>query len=85
MPTFRYRITVRTDDIAILCALRGLVHCSQKQGPVNTSWGGTGEKEWRNANHQVTFKFTRPEYRESFKREAKRLLLSGWSVLSEDD
>lgn len=85
MPTFRYRVTIRTDDLAVLCAIRGLVHCCQKEGPVNTAWGGTGEKEWRDANHQVTFKFSRQQYRGTFLKEAGRLLPSLWSKVSEHD
>jgi hypothetical protein len=85
MTTFKYRVTIRTDDLAVLCAIRGLVHCSQKEGPVNTSWGGTGEQHWRDANHQVTFKFSRQQYRASFLADAARLLPSQWSKVSEDD
>jgi hypothetical protein len=82
---FRYRVTVHTDDAAVLHAVRGLVHYCQKEGLINIAWGGTGEKNWQKDNHQVTFKFTRPEYRARFLEEAKRIIPAGWSKVSEQD
>jgi hypothetical protein len=49
------------------------------------SWGGTGEADWRAANHSVTFRFSRSEYRSAFLEKAARLLPSCWSKVSEDD
>jgi hypothetical protein len=86
MLDFRYRIAVRTDDVAVLHCLRGLVHLCQKRGSINTGWGGTGQSDWRAANHEVTFKFTDPDFRAQFVREAERLFPSSlWSNVAEWD
>ncbi len=86
MIAYNYSLTVRTDDLAVLHALRGLVHYCQREGSdKNKAWAGTGEKEWREANYQATFKFSRPDYRATFLREADRLLPSRWSKVSEHD
>lgn len=84
--TYRHTVTVRTDDLAVLLALRGLVHYCQREGSdKNKAWAGTGEREWRDADHQVTFKFSRPDYRATFMEEVNRLLPSLWSKVSEHD
>ena len=44
-------------------------------------YGGSGEKEWEQAGHQVTFRFTKPEYRERFISDANRLLAGHWEEL----
>jgi hypothetical protein len=85
MVAFNYRVTVHTDDIDVLFALRGLAHGSQKKGTVNASWGGTGEAEWRAANQKVTFKFSDPRYRVAFLDKGNRLLPSLWTKVSEQN
>lgn len=71
---YKYSITVHSDDLAIINCLRSLSQFSQKTGNNRIPWGGTKDTDWKQNNHNVTFRFTTIEYREGFKSEVKRLL-----------
>jgi hypothetical protein len=73
----RYSITCHTEDLAVVHCLRALCqHCEEDCRP-QIAWGGTEEGAWRQAGNQITVRFTRPDYREAFVREAVRLLPDG--------
>jgi hypothetical protein len=72
--SYRYSITIQSDDLALVNCLRSLSQFSQKTGNNRICWGGTKDKDWERAGHLVTFRFSRPEYREGFVKEIERLL-----------
>jgi hypothetical protein len=86
MPTlehsdYRFSVTTRTDDLAVVGCLRALADFSQKSGNKRIAWGGTTDAYWRRNGHSVTFRFSALEFRECFLREAERLLpLDLWTV-----
>ena len=70
----KYSITIHTDDLAVVNCLRALSKYSQRTGNNNIPWGGTKDKNWERDGHNVTFRFSSPEYREGFIAELNRLL-----------
>ena len=80
---YKYSITLQTDDLPVVNCLRALSQYSQKSGNVRIPWGNTKGRDWERDNHQVTFRFTTPEYREGFVSEVKRLLPKGlWKEIA---
>lgn len=63
---YRYSITIQTDDLAVVNCLRALSQYSQKSGNNRITWGNTKDSDWEKNNHQVTFRFTSPKYRDGF-------------------
>jgi hypothetical protein len=43
-------------------------------------FGGSGEKDWEDAGHRATFRFSEKRYREHFIEEAQRLLSGHWEL-----
>ena len=84
-PRFHYSIHCKTDDPMVLACLRALCHVSEEHSKPSSAWGGTGEADWRAADQTVTFRFTKPEYRDRFAREANRLLPNRWSEIDRSD
>jgi hypothetical protein len=82
---YKYSVTIKTDDLAVLHCLRALSAHAQLTGNSRIPWGGTKKGDWKRDNHHATFHFSKPEYRESFIEEASRLLPKdlwekvGWS------
>lgn len=84
--TYKFSVTIRSDDLAVVNCLRSLSEFSQKSGNNRIPWGGTKDADWKRDGRSVTFRFTTPEYRAGFLAEAKRLLpTSLWSVVSQSD
>ena len=86
--SYKFSVTIRSDDLATVNCLRALSQYSQRTGNNRIPWGGTKDDDWRRAGNQVTFRFTSQAYRLSFMNEAKRLLRSDtWEIagLSDDD
>ncbi|MFH0847789.1 MAG: hypothetical protein V1894_07045 [Chloroflexota bacterium] len=82
---FKYSVTVRTNDVAVLHCLRALCQYAQREGSRQIGWGGTKEKDWQNNQRSVTFRFTNPAYRQDFLKEANRLLAGLWTKISSSD
>jgi len=83
---YHYSVTINTDDLAALHCLRALSQYAQVTGNKWIPWGGTNEEDWRRDDHCVTFHFSSPDYRESFVKEASRLLPRKlWKIVSESD
>ena len=83
---YKYSITVKSDDLAVVNCLRSLSQYSQQSGNNRIPWGGTKDQDWKRDGHSVTFRFTTPEYKLGFVAEARRLLpVSLWSVVRESD
>ena len=72
--SYKYSVTISSDDLALVNCLRALAQFNQKTGNARIPWGGTKESDWRNAGEKVTFRFNRPQYRTEFIADAKRLL-----------
>ena len=71
---YHYSITIRTYDEAVLHCLRALSQYAQDTGNRRIPWGGTKKEDWELDNHCVTFHFSKPEYRDIFKKEVSRIL-----------
>lgn len=82
---YHYSATCRTEDAAVLHCLRALCQFAEKGSYPQIGWGGTKESLWRSDNGQFTVRFTRPEYREAFLSEARRLLDTHWQLISIND
>ena len=82
---YHYSVTIETEDEVILHCLRGISQYSQMEGNRQITWGGTSKKYWQQNHNQVTFRFSKPEYRITFKNEASRLMRTLWRVIRESD
>ncbi len=71
---YHYSITIKTDDNAVLNCLRALAQHSQRHGNNRIPWGNTKDSDWDRDGHQVTFHFTKPQFRSLFVSDATRLL-----------
>ena len=84
--SYKFSITVHSDDLAVVNCLRSLSQYSQQSGNNRIPWGGTKDQDWKRDGHSVTFRFTTPAFRNGFLTEAKRLLPQGlWSVVRQSD
>jgi len=83
---YKFSITIKSDDLAVVNCLRSLSQFSQQSGNNRIPWGGTKDQDWKRDDHTVTFHFTTPQYRLGFVAEARRLLPETlWSVVRESD
>lgn len=71
---YKFSVSIRTGDLAVVNCLRALSQYSQKTGVNRIPWGNTKDSDWKRAGNEVTFHFTTPAYREGFISEAHRLL-----------
>ena len=84
--SYKFSITVHSDDLAVVNCLRSLSQYSQQSGNNRIPWGGTKDHDWKRDGHSVTFRFTTPAFRSGFLTEAKRLLPQGlWSIVRQSD
>ncbi len=84
--TYRYSVTVQSEDLAVVNCLRSLSQFSQKTGNNRIPWGGTKDEDWKRGGSCVTFRFTTADYRAGFLAEAARLLPKElWSVVRQND
>jgi hypothetical protein len=83
---YRYSATLLTTDAAVLHCLRGLSHWAQRGEPhPQIAWGGCGEKDWQSRGGQVTFHFTSPERRASWRAKSDELLSGKWRLINTHD
>lgn len=84
--SYKFSVTIRTDDKALVYCLRALSKFSQQSGNNNIPWGGTKDAQWKKDDNHVTFRFSSPEYRTIFEEEIKRLMpCARWTVVSRSD
>lgn len=76
----KFSATCKTDDVAVLHCLRALCHSAERHRKF-VAWGGTGASRWLANSGEVTFRFTKPEYRAEFIDEAERLLGGHWQLI----
>ncbi len=83
---YKYSVTVKTDDLAIAHCLRALAFYAQQTGKKMIAVGHTTEQDWRANEHEVTFHFSDPTYRERFAQEASRILPPrSWSIVRQNN
>ena len=83
---YRFSVTIRTDDLALLHCLRGLSQHAQRTGNVRIPWGGTKNKDWAASGKRVLVHFSKRDYREAFLSECRRLLPTDlWKLVSQSD
>lgn len=82
-----FSVSCHTDDLGVLHCLRSLAQYAEGSDiPKAITWGGTKESAWAQDGHVVTFRFTSPDYRQTFLAEAKRLLPAGsWRPTARSD
>jgi len=80
-----FRLTIHTDDIAVLHCLRGLANYCQETGNKNSVVRGTGNDAWMANGHRVTFNFDASAYGEKFVQEGNRLLAGRWEHVPDRD
>lgn len=84
--SYRFSITIASDDLALVNCLRSLSQFSQKTGNNRISWGGTKDADWKKAGHCVTFRFSSAAYREGLVAELMRLLPQNlWQEVKRSD
>ncbi|MBI4936797.1 MAG: hypothetical protein HY846_01005 [Nitrosomonadales bacterium] len=64
--SYKFSLTIHSNDLAVVNCLRALSKFSQKSGNNRIPWGGTKDVDWKWDGHSVTFRFTTPEYRAGF-------------------
>jgi hypothetical protein len=83
---YKYSITIHSDELAVVNCLRSLSQYSQKDGNNRIPWGNTKDSDWRRDNNCVSFRFSRPEYREGLLSEVQRLLACElWKEVKRND
>jgi hypothetical protein len=83
---YKFSVTIHSDNIAVIGCLRALTQVSQREGDVRIPSGGTKRPDWERDGHQVTFRFTSPEYRHGFLALATEVLRDGlWSEVRRSD
>ena len=83
---YKYSITIRSGDLAVVNCLRSLAQYSQQSGNNRMPWDGASDQIWKRDGHAVTFRFTTLDYRAGFVREARRLLPAAlFEVVGERD
>jgi hypothetical protein len=83
---YKFSVTVRSTDLAVVNCLRALSAYSQRSGNNRIPWGGTKDADWKRDGHSVTFQFSKPEYRIGFLAETKRLLPPNlWTEVAQSD
>jgi 1,4-alpha-glucan branching enzyme len=82
---FHFSITCHTDDKAVMFCLRSLAHYSEHHAQKNIAWGGTNDSTWERQNHTITLRFTRPDYRQTFRVKAAELLGGRWKEVAASD
>lgn len=85
MASFGFKVTVHSDDIVAVHALRGIAYYAQESLTKMSAVGGATEPNWKANGHNVTFQFTSPRYRARFLEESERLLPGHWNKVSEHD
>ena len=70
---YRHSVTIHTDDVPLVGCFRALSQHCQRVGNVRIPWGGTKDEDWEMDDHCVTFRFTKPEYRQNLVDQAVRL------------
>jgi hypothetical protein len=59
---------------------------AQRTGNNKIPWGNTNDKNWGKNQHQVTFHFSKDEYRSLFIAETSRLLSQdAWEIIRKKD
>jgi hypothetical protein len=83
---YKYSITIKSGDLAVVNCLRALSQYSQLTGNNRMPWSATGDDDWQRDDQAVTFRFTTPDYRAGFRREATRLLPTmSFEIVRESD
>ena len=84
--SYRFGVTVGSEDPLIIECLRALAQHHQKSGDVCLTLLGTSDQDWRNDDHQVTFRFTCPSFRAAFLTQAEELVPTDlWQLKAKND
>jgi hypothetical protein len=65
--------------------LRSLTHYAEHSAQKNIGWGGTNDKVWAQSDHEITLRFTMPQYRDVFREKANGLLGGRWTEVRASD
>ncbi|MDR7323665.1 MULTISPECIES: hypothetical protein [Catenuloplanes] len=83
---FHFSVTVWSENVSVLSALRGLSFHYEEHANPQIASGGTGAGEWFRDEKLSTFHFTSPKCREDFLTAAGNILKPGlWHVKALND
>jgi len=82
---FRFSITCKTGDDAVLHCLRGLCQWSEEHSKPQIGWGGTTASSWKASGGRLTLRFTEAKFRDRFVLKANELLAGRWTIISTSD
>jgi hypothetical protein len=78
-------VTIRSEELFVLAALRGLACQCQPQINRHIAASGASNDKWKRSQGDVTFYFTSTSNRAEFLREATLLFATGWEKIGRDD
>ena len=78
--SFHFSVTIHSNNMALIAAMRGLAWWCQPEICRQTSVYGTTEPEWKRDGNKVTFHFTSESNRRAFIEESKKLFPANWEI-----
>lgn len=83
---FRFSLTVRTDDLALLQCLRALCHYCEASSHKAAGTAGASQSAWDDNGHRALFRFSTHGCRTMFLEQIERLLpREMWKVVAQND
>ncbi len=82
---YHFSATCHTNDTAVLHCLRALCQYAEQGKHPQIGWGGTKQSIWKKSKGEFTVRFTHPVFRDTFLKEAERLLPKLWTLVKTHD
>jgi hypothetical protein len=82
---FHFSVTIRTEELFMVSAMRGLACQCQPQINRQIAVAGAGNDKWKHNQGEATFFFTSTDNRAEFLSEATMLFSTGWEKIRHDD
>jgi hypothetical protein len=82
---FHFSVTIKTEELFMLAALRGLACQCQPQINRHIAASEARNDKWKRNQGKATFYFTSTSNRAEFLREAALLFASGWEKIGRED
>ena len=83
---YRFKITIKTDDISVFKCLCALSKLAQNTGDTKITCPKTHLIDWEKNHHQFTFRFSENSYRSEFLSEATRMLpVTLWTICNQNN
>ncbi len=83
---FRFSLTVRTDDLALVHCLRALCHYCEASSHKAAGTAGAKQSDWDDGGHRVVFRFSTHGCRTMFHEQLERLFPRDlWKIVAQND